>query len=136
MVGSNTSRFVDTSVERLEFAVTADFQQAYSVLINGRELFFRSLSPKEFVAGLRYRSSTLYPSLHPQLPTQLPLRVAVVDRSTDKISNHFCLRAGESRFVPEDKEDFSRAEPCEPPAPGMWTSDLRIEKSLFGEDQR
>ena len=136
MVGGNTSRFVDTSVERLEFAVTTDFQQAYNVLINGRELFFRSLSSKEVVAGLRYRSSALYPSLHPEVPTQLPLWVAIVDRSTDKISNHFCLRAGESRFAPEDKEEFPRAEPCEPPAPGMWTSDLRIEKSLFGEDQQ
>jgi uncharacterized protein (DUF2126 family) len=130
-VGGNTSRFVDTSVERLEFAATADFQQAHSVFVNGRELSFRSLSPKEVVAGLRYRRSALYPSLHPQLPTQLPLWVTVIDQGTDEITKQFCLRAGELRFAPEPKEGFRRGEPCEPPVPGMWTSDLRIEKSLF-----
>lgn len=130
-VGGNTSRFVDTSVERLEFAARADFPQAHRVFVNGRELSFRSLSPKEVVAGLRYRRSALYPSLHPELPTQLPLWVTVIDQGTDEITNQFCLRAGELRFAPEPKEGFPRGEPCEPPAPGMWTSDLRIEKSLF-----
>lgn len=133
-VGGTTSRFVDTSVERLEFAATADFQQHYSVFVNGRELSFRSLSPKESVAGLCYRNSALYPSLHPQLATQLPLWLTLIDRDSDKIINQFCLRAGESRFAPEQKQAFHRAEPCEPPAPGMLTSDLRIEKSLFGKD--
>jgi uncharacterized protein (DUF2126 family)/transglutaminase-like putative cysteine protease len=133
-IGGNTSRFVDTSAERLEFAATTDFQQDYSVFVNSRELSFRSLSPKEPVAGLRYRSSALYPSLHPQLATQLPLWLTLIDRASDNITNQFCLRTGESRFTQEQKQAFHRAEPCEPPAPGMWTSDLRIEKSLFGKE--
>ena len=71
-VGGNTSRFVDSSSERLEISAAEGCNQQLIVYVNGRELPFRSVSSKEAIAGLRYRKSLLYPSLHPEIPVQLP----------------------------------------------------------------
>ncbi|HEX4202177.1 MAG TPA: transglutaminase family protein, partial [Chthoniobacterales bacterium] len=132
--GGTTSRFVDTSVARLEFAVTTEAYRNFSVYINGRELPFRSLSPRELVAGLRYRGTALYPSLHPKIPVQLPLELTLVSRETDQPIHRFSLGVGQSAFNEEPMGELARKAPLEPGVPGQMTCDLRIEESLFREE--
>jgi uncharacterized protein (DUF2126 family)/transglutaminase-like putative cysteine protease len=133
-VGGSTSRFVDSSIERFELAVASGFYQRYVLLVNGRELPFRLLSAKESIAGLRYRKSALYPSLHPHIGIQLPLSIALVERETDRIHKVFTLRADATGFVEEKPpEDLQRGKPCEPPTPGMYTCDLRIETVAYSD---
>ena len=131
MVGGNTSRFVDSSSERLEMSAVEGCNQQFTVYANGRELPFRSLSSKEAIAGLRYRKSSLYPSLHPQIPVQLPLMIDLSNRETDQIEKRFTLRADLNEFAEEAPSDFKAGKPCEPPTPGMYTCDLRIETTIF-----
>jgi uncharacterized protein (DUF2126 family)/transglutaminase-like putative cysteine protease len=126
-IGGNTSRFVDSSIERFELAVPTSFYQQYALLVNGRELPFRSLSPKESIAGLRYRRSALYPSLHPHIGIQLPLSIVLVERETDRVHKLFRLHPDATKFVEEPAGDFERGKPCESATPGMYTCDLRIE---------
>jgi uncharacterized protein (DUF2126 family)/transglutaminase-like putative cysteine protease len=130
-VGGNTSRFVDGSMECLEISAVDGFNQQFAVYVNGRELPFRSLSSKEFVAGLRYRKSSLYPSLHPQIPVQLPLSIYLSNRETEQVEKKFTLRADHVEFVEESPSDFKAGKPCEPATPGMYTCDLRIETTVF-----
>jgi len=129
--GQTTSRFVDASITRAEFSATAQFHREHQVFVNGRELPFRSLSTRELIVGLRFRSSALYPSLHPQLSVQTPLIVTIVNRDTEKVMNQFMLPRNQDRFTETDQPVFARGKPCEPPAPGLITCDLRIEDSLF-----
>ena len=131
--GGTTSRFVDTSMARLEFAISTDAHRNYAVYINGRELPFRSLSPRELAAGLRYRATALYPSLHPKIPVQLPLELTVINRETDQPLRSFSLSAGQTGFVEQAVGEFTRKAPLEPGVPELMTCDLRIEESLFRE---
>jgi uncharacterized protein (DUF2126 family)/transglutaminase-like putative cysteine protease len=133
--GQTTSRFVDSSMTRLEFSASAQFHQEQQVFVNGRELLFRSLSARELIVGLRYRSSSLYPSLHPQLPVQTPLIVTICSRDTEKVTIQFIFHKDQERCEETVQPLFARGRPCEPPAPGLLTCDLRIEDSLF-EGQR
>jgi uncharacterized protein (DUF2126 family)/transglutaminase-like putative cysteine protease len=125
-IGGSTSRFVDTSIDRFELAMQSSFNQRYALFVNGRELPFRSISSKEFIAGIRYRKSALYPSLHPQIAVQLPLSITLVERGTDRLEKVFTLQAGAAKFVEGPTREFQRGKPCEPPTPGMYTCDLRI----------
>jgi uncharacterized protein (DUF2126 family)/transglutaminase-like putative cysteine protease len=131
--GSTTSRFVDTSIARLEFALTTDAYRNFAVYVNGRQLPFRSLSSRELVAGLRYRATALYPSLHPKIPVQLPLELTLVNRETDQPLRRFSLSAGQSAFIEQTDGEFVRKAPLEPDVPELMTCDLRIEESLFRE---
>jgi uncharacterized protein (DUF2126 family)/transglutaminase-like putative cysteine protease len=130
-IGGNTSRFVDSSIERVELAAPSSFYQRYAHFVNGRELPFRSISSKESIAGLRYRRSALYPSLHPHIGVQLPLSIALVERETDRIHRLFRLHPNATKFVEEPVVEFERGKPCESPTPGMYTSDLRIEAPAY-----
>jgi uncharacterized protein (DUF2126 family)/transglutaminase-like putative cysteine protease len=133
-VGGNTSRFVDTSIERIELAAAGSFHQQYAVFVNGRELPFRFLSSKESIAGLRYRKSALYPSLHPQIGIHLPLSIVLVERETDTVYKQFTLHPGSAEFIEQQPPgDFQRGKPCEAPIPGMYTCDLRIEGAPYLE---
>ena len=125
-IGGSTSRFVDTSIERFELTAPSSFNQKYALFANGRELAFRSISSKEYIAGIRYRKSALYPSLHPQITVQSPLTITLVERDTDRAEKAFTLRADAADFVEEPTGDFQRGKPCELPMPGMYTYDLRI----------
>jgi uncharacterized protein (DUF2126 family)/transglutaminase-like putative cysteine protease len=130
-IGGNTSRFVDSSIERLELAAPSSFYQRYAHFVNGRELPFRSISSKESIAGLRYRRSALYPSLHPHIEIQLPLSVVLVERESDRIHQLLRLHANATKFVEEPAIEFERGKPCESPIPGMYTCDLRIEAAAY-----
>jgi uncharacterized protein (DUF2126 family)/transglutaminase-like putative cysteine protease len=126
-VGGTTSRFVDTSIERLEICARSDFHPQRAIYISEREIPLRSLSSKEWIAGLRYRKSALYPSLHPQIAVQLPLSLWVVNRESDQVEKKYTLLGGRTEFVEEPPFDFQPGKPCEPATAGMYTCDLRIE---------
>jgi uncharacterized protein (DUF2126 family)/transglutaminase-like putative cysteine protease len=129
--GQTTSRFVDSSITRVEFSTSAEFHREQQVFVNGRELPFRSLSARELIVGLRYRSSALYPSLHPGLPIQTPLIVTICSRDAEKVTTQFILSQNQDCFAETDQPLFVPGQPCEPPAPGLLTCDLRIEGSLW-----
>jgi uncharacterized protein (DUF2126 family) len=71
--GGSTSRFVDTSIERLEFVATREFATNYKLHVQGRALPLQRFPAGKSGAGLRYRRTSLYPSLHPGIPPQMPL---------------------------------------------------------------
>ncbi len=125
IAGGSTSRFVDSSMERLEVTLKGEALEKRAIFFNGRELPLRSLSRSESIAGLRYRRSALYPSLHMRIGVQLPLIASILDRSTSQIIKQFRLEADSPKFI-EHEGCFVRGSCCEPVVPGDYTYDLRI----------
>lgn len=123
--GGNTSRFVDTSMERLEFAATEAFAKKHRVFVQGRELTLEKFSKGNIGAGLRYRRSRLHPSLHPGIAPHLPLVVTISDGRKQHV---FKLEENRRRFAPGGESDAlpSKAEPCKKLNPGLITYDLRL----------
>ncbi len=130
--GGTTSRFVDTSMDRLELTLHgAGFAAGkHRVFANGRELRLDA-APGTSIAsgcGLRYRRTAFYPSLHPGIAPQLPLEIAVTDRRAKKKLAVFRLAAAGKKF-----ERVSTAEhaldldyPCLKSDPTLLTYDLRL----------
>ena len=122
--GGTTSRFVDTSMARLELAADQDFFESHKIRVNNRPLELTKLSGNLFIAGLRYRRTNLYPSLHPGLPPQVPLEL---DLLSSRGSRRFILKASDRVFRPADSPRPAVAgKPCKPARHGNLTCDLRI----------
>ena len=96
--GGTTSRFVDTSMQRLEFAAGGDFAETHDVYVAGRLLPLRPLPDHGHLAGLRFRRSNLYPSLHPGIPPQLPLLISLLNKKTHRVVAVFSLDHKTPRF--------------------------------------
>lgn len=112
--GGSTSRFVDTSIERLEFSAPAGVR----VFVQGREL------PVAPTAGLRYRRTALYPCLHPGIPVMLPLYVAI---ETKRTRETWRLDAHARTFTKcEPREAPAIAAPCRRLRDDLLTYDLRL----------
>jgi len=127
MEGGNTSRFVDTSMERLELLGNKAFGEQYAVYAQGRELPLAEFSADARLAGLRYRATALHPSLHPGLPPHLPLYLTIVERKTGKPVTAYKLAAGSHEFVecPAKEMKLSR-KPCRKLREQSLTFDLRL----------
>jgi uncharacterized protein (DUF2126 family) len=126
--GGSTSRFVDTSMQRLEFAATGDFATTHDLYISGRLLPLREITHLGFLAGLRFRRSNLYPSLHPGIPPQLPLHVSILDKRTHRIVAAFSLTDKNRMFqeiLPTRAGNLGGA-PCTGRHPSDFTFDLRL----------
>ncbi|MEI6493145.1 MAG: transglutaminase family protein [Verrucomicrobiota bacterium] len=122
--GGTTSRFVDTSMERLEFTADREFFESHEIRINNRPLKLKKLPDGTSIAGLRYRRTNLYPSLHPGLPPQVPLEVVVVASGK---SRRFTLKANDSVFhAAPPARSAAAGNPCKPGRRGDLTYDLRI----------
>lgn len=123
--GGSTSRFVDTSIERLEFLATRDFAARYTIHVAGRELPLQAFPGGRRGAGLRYRRTALYPSLHPGIPPQTPLIVTLT--SADK-SHVYRLESDRRHFL--EQTDAPAPEisprPCHKLHPRLVTYDLRL----------
>jgi len=122
--GGNTTRFVDTSVDRLEFLADAGFAGLHSLRVNGRPLPLKPWTNGRFLTGLRYRRSALHPSLHPGIPVQLPLVLEIESRKETR-----CYRweAGSIVFTRCDQKNTPPAgEPCRSANPVHRCFDLRI----------
>jgi uncharacterized protein (DUF2126 family) len=118
--GGSTSRFVDTSIERLEFTVPPDFDARIEV--QGRELPLTDLPGGHRGAGLRYRRTALYPSLHPGIPVQLPLYISVSGEA-----NAWRLDADRRFFIKCDRATLpTGGPPCKKLRPDLLTCDLRL----------
>lgn len=79
-VGTGTSRFVDSSVERLQIKVEGFNDARHTVTCNGRRLPLRSTGRNgEFVAGVRFKAWNLSAALQPNLPVNAPLTFDIVD---------------------------------------------------------
>ncbi|MCX6971243.1 MAG: transglutaminase family protein [Verrucomicrobia bacterium] len=122
--GGTTSRFVDTSMERLEFVADREFFESHEIRINNRPLELKKIAGGMFIAGLRYRRTNLYPSLHPGLPPQVPLEVALLSA---KRSRRYVLAPKECVFRSAGPAQAPAADkPCKPGQRGDLTYDLRI----------
>ena len=75
-----TSRYVDSSVERLQVKVKGLNNDRYVVACNGRRVPLRATGTRgEYVAGVRYKAWNPYSSLHPTIPAQQKLVFDIVD---------------------------------------------------------
>ena len=72
--GGGTTRFVDSSVERLQVKLSGATGERYFVTCKGRKLPLRPTGTKgEYVAGVRYRAWLPHACLHPTVPAHAPL---------------------------------------------------------------
>lgn len=82
---SGTTRFVDSSVERLQVRVTGLVPERYVVTCNGRRLPLQSTGTHGDVAcGVRYRAWQPPRCLHPTIPVNTPLVFDLVDASAQR----------------------------------------------------
>ena len=122
--GGSTSRFVDTSMERLEFIANAPFVQSHRIYVQGRELKLERFPGGRFGSGLRYRRSALNPSLHPAIPPHMPLMVSLANGSEEQL---YKLEALARLFAPCSELPPRRlAKACKKMGDGLVTCDLRI----------
>ena len=79
-LASGASRFVDSSVERLQVRVDGLTEPRYAVTCNGSKVPLTSTdTPGTYVAGVRYKAWRLRSSLHPTMEVHSPLVFDVVD---------------------------------------------------------
>jgi len=75
-----TSRYVDSSVERLQVHVRGLEPERFAVACNGVQLPLQPTGTQgEFVCGVRYRAWQPPRCLHPTIPVHAPLVVDIVD---------------------------------------------------------
>ncbi len=123
--GGSTSRFVDTSIERLEFLASPEFAATCTVHVNGRRLDLQPFPGGQFGTGLRYRRTALYPSLHPGVPPQMPLVVTI---SRGRKVTTYQLAESRRTFEPIDAATplSRKSPPCKKLHPALLTCDLRL----------
>jgi hypothetical protein len=124
--GGSTSRFVDTSIERLEFVATREFAAQFEIHVQGRFLPLQRFPGNRLGAGLRYRRTALYPSLHPGIPPQMPLILTLTRQDHPPI----VYQLDQDRRLFTLRNDVSplstRPSPCKKLHPRLVTCDLRL----------
>jgi uncharacterized protein (DUF2126 family) len=127
MEGGNTSRFVDTSMERLELLGNNALHDNYNLFVQGREVPLARFAADAHLAGLRYRATALHPSLHPGLPPHLPLHLTIVEKKTARPAACYKLAAASRHFVEcSPKEQKLTRRPCRKLREDSLTFDLRL----------
>lgn len=77
---SGTSRFVDSSLERVQLTVSNVTNERYVIACNGRRLpMHQTTSPDTWVAGVRFRAWQPPSALHPTIGVHAPLVFDVFD---------------------------------------------------------
>ena len=82
---AGTSRFVDSSVERLQVKVSGLTESRYIVTCNGRRLILHNTGTHgEYVGGVRYRAWQPPSALHPTIGVHSPLVFDIIDTWNDR----------------------------------------------------
>jgi uncharacterized protein (DUF2126 family) len=102
---SGTTRYVDSSMDRVEVRVEGMVPERHVVTVNGQTLPLRPTGMAgEFVGGVRFRAWAPPHSLHPHIGIHHPLRFDVLDtwgkRSTGACSYHVWHPMGRSYDEP------------------------------------
>jgi uncharacterized protein (DUF2126 family) len=85
--GGGTTRYVDSSVERLQVRVRNLIGERLTVTCNGQQLPLQATGTHgEYVCGVRYRAWQPARCLHPTIPVHTPLHFDLVD-----LGNHLSL---------------------------------------------
>ncbi|MFD0988504.1 DUF2126 domain-containing protein [Mariniflexile jejuense] len=80
MTGGGTSRYVDSSTERVQIKVSNFINERYILTCNGVKVPLKKTTVKgEYVSGIRYKAWNPYSSLHPTIGVDTPLVFDVVD---------------------------------------------------------
>jgi uncharacterized protein (DUF2126 family) len=78
-----TARYVDSSTERIQVAVSGFIPQRQVLTCNGRPVPLAATgTPGRYVAGVRYRAWKPWSALHPTLEIDAPLHFDLVDRGS------------------------------------------------------
>ncbi|MAS55676.1 MAG: transglutaminase [Pimelobacter sp.] len=80
--GSGTSRYVDSSVERLQVAVSGLDPHRHLVTCQGVPVPLTPTPAGDHYAGVRFRAWQPWSALHPSIEVQAPLRFDVVDAAS------------------------------------------------------
>ena len=91
--GSGTSRYVDSSVEKMEVKVSGYVDERFVLTCNGKAVPLHPMETRgEYVAGIRYRAWQPPSCLHPTIPVDGPLTFDLYDqwmgRSVDGCRYH------------------------------------------------
>ena len=126
---SGTSRYVDSSMERIEVRLQGGIPERHAVLVNGHQLPLRaSGTAGERVGGVRFRAWAPPHSLHAHLGIHHPITLDIIDtwakRSLGACAYHVWHPEGRSfdsppltRFEASARraQRFTRAEPLRAP---------------------
>ena len=83
--GGGTSRYVDSSVERMQIKVRGLTDSRHQVICNGRPVPLQSTGiAGEYVAGVKFRAWSPWSALHPTIGVQAPLVFDIFDEWNNK----------------------------------------------------